>query len=187
MFCTACNIEINDNCHYLTKLHTVNIKRKVNNIPPTNILEESTQITHPEPDLHKYYSSIKTIEFDSKCFYCDFKGELMDHINAEHTKINNFQLEVCIFSYKMLKCHFCQKMFSNEEKLRTHLQSYFRTKKNDKMVLQIRRPYEIKESRLVKVEESKKVNNVRNQMVKNNIKVSLSMNHQKHFVAHWLQ
>lgn len=186
MFCTACNTEIQNATHYTIKLHSANIKRKLNNIPPLTALEETVEEVVPEPEVHKHYSVKRTICFDNKCFFCDYKGDLLDHINSEHVKVDSDHLEICIDDYITLTCFYCKKVFSNEDKLREHLLSYFRTKKVVRSETQIRRPYDVKEGQIMKV-DVKKDKKVRNKVAMNDIKVSLAMNHQKHFVAHWLQ
>lgn len=187
MFCTACSIEVTNTTHYTTQLHSVNTKRKLNNIPPLFELEE--QPVEPmvlESKVYKHYSTKKTIHFDENCFYCEHKGNLLEHINNEHVKIDCKQLEVCISDYSSLTCFYCKKIFKTENCLREHLLTYFRKQNVAKVEIQVRRPYDVKEGQITKV-EVKKNNKDRNIVMKNEIKVSLGMNHQKHFVAHWLQ
>lgn len=203
MICTSCLCDVSDRLHYQTELHKLNAKRKINGIPPLTTLPTPTIPQQEEEKVIKHSRS-KVATPTHECFFCNAQnyGSLYDHINTHLP----YTISLCSFTnlkikFDNLECIFCSRNFSDRGRLKTHHLMHVMKKEDvilsngNKIIkrqnvfesTQIRRPIENTNYQIVKVEVEKKRNLERSMKVKNDIKVSLMLNYQKHFTEHWRQ
>lgn len=212
MFCTSCLSHANDRSHYTTKLHIINLKRKINAIPPIQTLSIPTPINTPPPPppkkehIHRTHQpTLPTPNHD--CFFCNEQHTITmhDHINTHlpySIKIETYYLLKTKFDNKV--CIFCSRAFSDINRLKIHHMQHITKNEVQKLLsngkemvnkqtaienMKIRRPVEfIGKGSIMQIRTYNKSNlGMVNARAKNDIKISFMLNHQKHFTEHWRQ
>lgn len=217
MKCSACKIFISSKDHYKSEIHIENTKRKVLNIPPVEeismediIIEEDTKKSNKKKNERILIKKEKQKLAPNECYFCpqifENKEGLFRHLHS-HLEIDEYLFEFYNERIMNLECIFCNNKYKEGFKLKEHLNKYlvdFQTngpyryldggkmignKEYMKYFQQTLKPVEEKkkEYTIVKVDVPKKDIRLRNQDTKNDLKVSIMMNHQKHFREHWLQ
>ncbi|KAM0675211.1 hypothetical protein GVAV_001555 [Gurleya vavrai] len=148
---------------------------------------------------------LETHEVILECYICDLKFEEVDDLD-DHLQDHNIPYDVYSICILKKTCLFCNVVIKDVFNYKQHLKKYFinglkqdgayATLENGKVIgnreyvkyfKQVLRKIDPKETRIMKNEESKVEVKIKNVEKRNNLKVSLAMNYQKHFRAHWLQ
>ncbi|KAM0686806.1 hypothetical protein COBT_001962 [Conglomerata obtusa] len=161
--------------------------------------------------IYKNISQEQPHNFDSKmfntleCYICDTifstEDEITNHLSEHDIEFSYYKDHVV-----KKECLFCSSVVRNVISYKQHIKKHFIDCLNvngayaqldsGKMIgnrnyvryfNQTLRKVEKNESNLVKVEEFRKESKALNEEKKNVLKISISMNAQKHFRAHWLQ
>lgn len=206
MFCTACQSDVLDRSHYNTEIHTTNARRKIMAIPPLRELPQPASIPQVEEKPIKHHP-IRIIKSTNECFFCNETHQmtLYDHVNTHLTQaISPEVFDILKAKFDCCECIFCSRYFSDKQRLKIHHLQHTNNKSDQKSAFlndgtkivkkqfffehtQIRRPVEPVHDRIVKVEVIKKQSVEKSKKVKNDIKISFMLNHQKFFTEHWRQ
>lgn len=142
MYCTICEIEIDDVSHYKTEIHGINARRKPFRYPPL-VLEELDQNSTSEDlsldincsaNLNSLLPETSNIfgKKTKKCLFCD-KMESIKHYN-EHGFSSGQS-----YYLSATRCHVCFEKFVDREMLLKHLnQEVHRTAFTDGVSLFLR-------------------------------------------------
>ncbi|EJW02716.1 hypothetical protein EDEG_02900 [Edhazardia aedis USNM 41457] len=233
MICTSCQIEVGENLkqHYQTELHSINVKRKINNIPPIYSLTEINNRLDSGVNNFDGCKEEASIAND-ECFLCDVNGldscdEYFNHLFSHSIEITD--LENTRKTLLNGQCIFCFVQFKNNSKLKKHIskihiedtslsKTHFKLAKvnlnadhgictlsDGKIIKSKDYNKETKSNyNIAKIDEKtdkstgimvykmtkaekNTAEKIQKRVRKNELKVSLSMNHQEHFTPHWRQ
>ena len=136
MFCTACEIQVEDISHYKTEIHEINTKRKIKGLEPYKIEDFEELKDGDSHDLSSFYADssmedsysvdtdilIKEVLYknyhkESKCLFCD-QIESVEHYISDH----NLDYDQVCYIYSKV-CFICYEGFVNKKCLKLHLES----------------------------------------------------------------
>ncbi|OQS54522.1 hypothetical protein EHP00_29 [Ecytonucleospora hepatopenaei] len=135
MFCTFCNIEVEEESHYKCEVHNINVKRKLKGqfiIEDDNVFYDCSSENNSVNDVyleeHAFESDIVFLnrtmknavigiktEFKTKCLFCD-DFESPEHYIEKHLLTYE---QVCYLYSKV--CWICKESFGFKEGLKLHL------------------------------------------------------------------
>lgn len=133
MFCTSCGVEIEDENHYKTKLHSINTKRKCKGLSPFTQEDLESESYSDSYNLSSCYVENSEIEEDfvkialvnarktknicnkSTCMFCD-EEETPEHYEKKHFLTYD---QIC-YVYSNV-CWVCKEGFGYRECLKLHL------------------------------------------------------------------
>lgn len=121
MFCTACELEVDDLIHYKSELHNLNSKRKLNGFPPLTQEELNSKLDNGDLETIENTTTIpitKSIKPKNikKCPFCD------ENESSIHYKEHGLSDEQ-IYCFEKKQCFICYEKFSKISDLIQHLEA----------------------------------------------------------------
>lgn len=126
MYCTTCQIITNDLSHYKSEIHCVNLKRKINGLPPLTLEELYPESRSDDISLDLYHDNTEVDSFKNfpkenqikkkKCLFCE-QDESQKHY-LEH----GLSYEQIAY-VNHLQCYICYERFVRQDHLLDHLKA----------------------------------------------------------------